>query len=234
MLNKLEAVGIEKYYSSFQVLFGIDLYFEAGKIYGLLGKNGAGKTTTFHCLVGLLSPEKGKILLNGQDITYVPTHIRAKLGLVYLPQENSVFKNASVYENLMIVAQENFQDNIEKRVQESMRMLSIEHIKDSRANRISGGEKRRVEIARAMLLSPRFLLLDEPFSGVDPITVSELQSIILELKKHGTGIVITDHNVDEVFSIADRAYIIDEGRVIAEGTPDELRNNPEARKRFLG
>lgn len=234
MLSRLETRGLIKYYGSLQVLYGIDLSFSSGEIVGLLGKNGAGKTTTFHCLVGLLSPEKGRIFFNGINITYVPTHERAKMGIVYLPQENSVFKNATVYENLLIVAQENFEENIEEKVAEALKTMDISHIKGSRADRISGGEKRRVEIARAMLLSPKFLLLDEPFSGVDPITVNELQNIIVGLKEKEIGIVITDHNVDEVFSIADRAYIIDEGKVIAEGTPDELRKNPEARKRFLG
>ncbi len=234
MSNKLSARGLIKYYGSLQVLYGIDLDFVAGEIVGLLGKNGAGKTTTFHCLVGLLTPERGEIFLNSENITYMPTHERAKSGIIYLPQENSVFKNATVYENLLIVAQENFNDRIEDRVKEALKIMDILYIKNSRADRISGGEKRRVEIARAMLLSPKFLLLDEPFSGVDPITVTELQNIILNLKGKGIGIVITDHNVDEVFSIADRAYIIDEGRVIAEGPPDELRKNPEARKKFLG
>lgn len=234
MLSKLETRGLIKYYGSLQVLFGINLIFSSGEIIGLLGKNGAGKTTTFHCLVGLSSPEKGRIFFNGNDITYTPTHERAKMGIVYLPQENSVFKNATVYENLLIVAQENFEVNIEEKVAEALKTMDIYHIKDSKADRISGGEKRRVEIARAMLLSPKFLLLDEPFSGVDPITVNELQNIIAGLKEKGIGIVITDHNVDEVFSIADRAYIIDEGRVIAEGSPDELRKNAKAREKFLG
>ncbi len=234
MLNKLEARELVKFYGSFQVLHGIDLSFEKGMIFGLLGKNGAGKTTSFHCLVGLLRPDRGRIYLDGEEITFLPTHKRARMGLIYLPQENSIFKNATVYENLMMVAQENFKDGKEKMVERIMNVFSISHLRNSKAEKISGGEKRRLEIARAMLLSPKFLLLDEPFSGVDPITVGELQRIIVSLKKDGIGSVITDHNVEEVFSISDRAYIIDKGKVIAEGTPDELRRNPEAREKFLG
>ncbi len=231
MQNKIEVKGLVKFYGNFQVLRGVDLEFLSGEIVGLLGKNGAGKTTTFHCLVGLLAPDRGKIYLNGKDITLVPTHKKAKLGLIYLPQENSVFRRASVYENLLMVAKEN---GVEERIEQVMKWMGISSLARQRAETLSGGEMRRLEMARALLLAPSFLFLDEPFSGVDPITVGEIKKLIRSLASQGIGIVITDHNVEDVFSVASRAYIIDEGRVIAHGSPKDLRKNEEVRRRFLG
>ena len=231
MLSKIEVKGLVKYYGDFQVLRGINLEVFSGEITGLLGKNGAGKTTTFHCLVGLLAPDGGRIFLDGEDITLVPTHKKAAMGLVYLPQENSVFRRASVRENLLMVAKEN---RISISVDGILKRMGIYHLKDQRADTLSGGEMRRLEIARALLLSPKFLFLDEPFSGVDPITVESLKKLIRDLARGGLGIIITDHNVEDVFSVAERAYIIDEGRVIASGPPEALRENEEVRRRFLG
>ncbi len=231
MLSKIEVKGLVKYYGDFQVLRGINLEVFSGEITGLLGKNGAGKTTTFHCLVGLLAPDGGRIFLDGEDITLVPTHKKAAMGLVYLPQENSVFRRATVRENLLMVAKEN---RISISVDGILKRMGIYHLKDQRADTLSGGEMRRLEIARALLLSPKFLFLDEPFSGVDPITVESLKKLIRDLARGGLGIIITDHNVEDVFSVAERAYIIDEGRVIASGPPEALRENEEVRRRFLG
>ncbi len=231
MPSKIEVRSLEKYYGNFHVLKGVDLVFSSGEIAGVLGKNGAGKTTMFHCLVGLLAPDRGKILLDGQDITLVPTHKKAKMGLVYLPQENSVFRRATVEQNLLIVAQENSLKISPSRI---MKDMGIYHLRNQRADTLSGGEMRRLEIARALLLSPKFLFLDEPFSGVDPITVGGLKELIKSLAEKDIGIIITDHNVEDVFSVAGRAYIIDEGRVIAVGSPDQLRKNEEVRRRFLG
>ncbi len=231
MPSRIEVRGLVKYYGDFQVLRGIHLEVSSGEITGLLGKNGAGKTTTFHCLVGLLAPDGGKILLDGVDITLVPTHKKAAMGLVYLPQENSVFRRATVRENLLMVAREN---RISISVDGILKDMGIYHLKKQRADTLSGGEMRRLEIARALLLSPKFLFLDEPFSGVDPITVESLKRLIKDLAGRGLGIIITDHNVEDVFSVAERAYIIDEGRVIASGPPEALRENEEVRRRFLG
>ncbi len=231
MLSKIEVKGLVKYYGDFQVLRGINLEVFSGEITGLLGKNGAGKTTTFHCLVGLLAPDGGRIFLDGEDITLVPTHKKAAMGLVYLPQENSVFRRATVRENLLMVAKEN---RISISVDGILKRMGIYHLKDQRADTLSGGEMRRLEIARALLISPKFLFLDEPFSGVDPITVESLKKLIRDLARGGLGIIITDHNVEDVFSVAERAYIIDEGRVIASGPPEALRENEEVRRRFLG
>ncbi len=231
MRNRIEVKGLVKFYGNFQVLKGVNLEFSSGEIVGLLGKNGAGKTTTFHCLVGLLAPDHGKILLNGKDITLVPTHKKAKMGLLYLPQENSAFRRATVYENLLLVAREN---GVVHRVKGVMEKMGLSHLYNQKADTLSGGEMRRLEMARALLLSPRFLFLDEPFSGVDPITVGEIKGMIKSLAAQGIGIVITDHNVEDVFAVASMAYIIDDGRVIARGSPDYLKNHEEVRKRFLG
>ncbi len=231
MQNKIEVKELVKFYGNFQVLKGVNLEFSSGEIVGLLGKNGAGKTTTFHCLVGLLAPDEGKILLNGDDITLVPTHKKAKMGLVYLPQENSVFRRATVYENLLIVAREN---KVVSKIKRVMEQMGLSHLSEQKAETLSGGEMRRLEMARALLLSPKFLFLDEPFSGVDPITVGEIKGLVKSLAAQGIGIVITDHNVEDVFAVASKAYIIDDGRVIAQGGPDYLRNHEEVRKRFLG
>ncbi len=233
---QLRCEKLVKYFGPRKVLDGVEIEVREGEVVGLLGRNGAGKTTTFHCLVGLLSPDDGKVFLNGQDITLLPTHERARKGLTYLPQEHSVFQKATALENLEMIL-EHYEKDRDKRREIALAILKqmgLENLRSAEASTLSGGEKRRLEIARALTLRPKFLLLDEPFSGIDPITIGELQEIITALKKKGIGIVITDHNVVDVFAIADRAYIIHEGKVIAEGTPEELAENEEAREKFLG
>lgn len=233
---ELRCEKLVKFFGPRQVLKGIDLTVRKGEIVGLLGRNGAGKTTTFHCIVGFLQPDEGKILLNGEDITFFPTHQRALLGITYLPQEHSVFQKATVIENLEMVLEHYMKDKkkLREKAEAILEQMKLSHLKNSKAMNLSGGEKRRLEIARALTLEPKFLLLDEPFSGIDPITVGEIQEIVLDLKNRGIAVVITDHNVMDVFAIADRAYIIDEGEVIAEGSPQELAQNELAKKRFLG
>ncbi len=235
-MSQLRCENLVKYFGPRKVLDGVEIEVREGEIVGLLGRNGAGKTTTFHCLVGLLSPDEGRVFLDGEDITLLPTHERAHKGLTYLPQEHSVFQKATALENLEMILEHYEKDR--KRRRETalaiLKQMGLEHLRSAEASTLSGGEKRRLEIARALTLRPRFLLLDEPFSGIDPITIGELQEIITALKEKGIGIVITDHNVVDVFAIANRAYIIHEGKVIAEGTPEELAENEEAREKFLG
>ncbi len=233
---ELRCEKLEKFFGPRQVLKGVSLKVKKGEIVGLLGRNGAGKTTTFHCIVGFLQPDEGKIFLNGTDVTYMPTHERALLGITYLPQEHSVFQKATVIQNLEMILEHYVKDKKQRqaKAEEILEQMKLTHLMNSMASNLSGGEKRRLEIARALTLQPKFLLLDEPFSGIDPITVSEIQEIILDLKEKGIGTVITDHNVMDVFAIADRAYIIDEGEVIAEGSPQELAQSDLAKKRFLG
>jgi lipopolysaccharide export system ATP-binding protein len=242
VVSRLEARGLQKAYGSRKVVKDVSLAVFKGEVVGLLGPNGAGKTTSFYMLVGLLRSDAGQILLDGQPIEGLPIHRRARLGLGYLPQEASIFRKLSVADNVRAVLELQVDDKgkalsssaIEARLDELLQDLHVDHLRDSPAPALSGGERRRVEIARALATDPRFILLDEPFAGIDPIAVIEIQRIIGFLKSRGIGVLITDHNVRETLGICDRAYIISEGNVLAEGTPDAIVENPDVRKVYLG
>jgi lipopolysaccharide export system ATP-binding protein len=236
-MNTLIAEGIGKTYKGRQVVRGVDLNISRGEVVGLLGPNGAGKTTCFYMIVGLVSPETGRVLVDKTDITQVPMYLRARnFGISYLPQEPSVFRKLTVEENIRAVLEAQPSDSRERTVQTErlIRQLNLGHIRTTRGYALSGGERRRVEIARSLCIHPSFILLDEPFSGIDPIAVLELQKIIFDLKASGIGILITDHNVRETLSVTDRAYIIAEGRIFRAGTPHELGNDVEVRRVYLG
>src|SRR3954454_3251572 len=233
----LKAEGIGKSYKGRQVLRGGDLKIARGEVVGLLGPNGAGKTTSFYIIVGLITPETGKVLVDDTDITRTPMYLRARnFGLSYLPQEPSVFRKLTVEENILAVLEAQPLDSRERRVRAErlIAQLNLRHIRTTRGYALSGGERRRVEIARALCIQPNFILLDEPFSGIDPIAVAELQKIIFDLKSSGIGILITDPNVRETLSVTDRAYIISEGLIFRTGTPHELGNDVEVRRVYLG
>jgi lipopolysaccharide export system ATP-binding protein len=235
-MSVLKAVGVAKSYNGRRVVNGIDVEVTGGEVVGLLGPNGAGKTTTFYMMVGLVQPEQGRVILNDEDVTSAPIYKRARAGLSYLPQESSVFRRLTVADNLHAILQtlDLSTEEQKERAQSLMNMLGISHLADHMAFTLSGGERRRVEIARALVLSPYFLLLDEPFTGVDPIAVAEIQKIIRRLVKSGIGILITDHNVRETLGICDRAYIVNEGNVLEEGTPEKIASSAQARKFYLG
>lgn len=235
-MSVLKAVGVAKSYNGRRVVNGIDVEVMGGEVVGLLGPNGAGKTTTFYMMVGLVKPEQGRVILNDEDVTSAPIYKRARAGISYLPQESSVFRRLTVADNLHAILQtlDLSTEEQKERAQSLMNMLGISHLADHMAFTLSGGERRRVEIARALVLSPYFLLLDEPFTGVDPIAVAEIQKIIRRLVKSGIGILITDHNVRETLGICDRAYIINEGNVLEEGTPEKIASSAQARKFYLG
>jgi lipopolysaccharide export system ATP-binding protein len=233
---KLEARGLSKRYGNRTVVHDATLEVERGQAVGLLGPNGAGKTTTFYMIVGLTRPDTGAITMAGEDLAPLPIHARARRGLGYLPQESSVFRKLSVEENLNLVL-----DNLElsrqerrSRAEAVMEDLSIRHLARSKAMTLSGGERRRLEIARALVLDPQFLLLDEPYAGIDPISVEEIQGILKRLKERGIGIVITDHNVRETLSSCDVAYLIKDGRIWTKGTPEEVVANEAVRRFYLG
>ncbi len=240
--HRLEAVGLEKSYGARKVVKDVHLGVDSGVVVGLLGPNGAGKTTSFYMIVGLVRADAGEISIEGQRIERLPIHQRSRLGLSYLPQEASIFRKLNVEENIRAVLElQRGADGkplrpavIEPLLDGLLRDLSIEKLRGSPAPALSGGERRRVEIARALATQPRFILLDEPFAGVDPIAVIEIQRIIGFLKRRGIGVLITDHNVRETLGICDRAYIISEGRVLAEGTPSEIVDNADVRKVYLG
>jgi len=234
---KFEGINLSKsYVKNKKVVDSVNLKVNKGEIVGLLGPNGAGKTTIFKMMVGLLRPDEGKIILGDKDITDIPMYKRAKEGVSYLPQEPSIFRKLTVEENLMAIAEmlELDSESRKNKVEKLLEEFGMSNLRNQKASSLSGGEKRRTEIARAMLLEPSFLLLDEPFVGIDPITVSEIQNMIAKLKKENIGILITDHNVRETLQIIDRAYIIFEGRVLLEGNAQELLNNPDARRLYLG
>jgi len=236
-MNTLIAEGIGKAYKGRQVVRGVDLRISRGEVVGLLGPNGAGKTTSFYMIVGLVEPETGRILVDDTDITHVPMYLRARnYGISYLPQEPSVFRKLTVEENILAVLEAQPLGSRERRVRTErlITQLNLGHIRTTRGYALSGGERRRVEIARSLCIQPNFILLDEPFSGIDPIAVLELQKIIFDLKASGIGILITDHNVRETLSVTDRAYIIAEGRIFFTGTPHELGNNVDVRRLYLG
>jgi lipopolysaccharide export system ATP-binding protein len=235
-MSILQAAGVAKSYSGRRVVDGIDLEVRGGEVVGLLGPNGAGKTTTFHMMVGLVQPDEGKVLLNDEDLTEMPIYQRARSGISYLPQESSVFRRLTVQENLYAILQ-TLDLSVEERRERAralMKMLGVGHLANHKAFTLSGGERRRVEIARALVLSPFFVLLDEPFTGIDPIAVAEIQKIVRRLITSGIGILITDHNVRETLGICDRAYIVNEGAILEEGTPEKIAASPDARKFYLG
>ncbi len=228
--------NLRKSYGTKEVVKGVNLLLRKGEIVGLLGPNGAGKTTTFHMIVGFVRPTAGKIYLGDQDITELPVYKRAKLGITYLPQEPSVFRGLSVRENIEVVLEEKGVGIAERRriVTSLLIDFGLERVKDTKGGHLSGGERRRTEIARALATDPKFILLDEPFAGIDPIAVDDIQKIIISLKTKGIGILITDHNVRETLKITDRAYIIREGELFKEGSPSELSEDEEVRNTYLG
>lgn len=232
----LRAINLVKSYRKRQVVKEVTINVDRGETVGLLGPNGAGKTTTFYMVVGLTRPEKGQVLLNNEDVTNFPMHLRAIRGMSYLPQEPSVFRKLTVEENIIAVLETQKMSSFDrkKRARSLLRELNILHIKDSKAYTLSGGERRRVEISRALATSPIFILLDEPFAGIDPIAVADIQSIISHLKDRGIGVLITDHNVRETLSITDRAYVINEGEIIASGLPSEVAQDEKVKKIYLG
>ncbi len=235
-MHLLEIKGLTKSYDGREVVKGVDMLVKRGEIVGLLGPNGAGKTTTFYMVVGIISPLKGKIIFDNQDITALAIHERAHYGIGYLSQEASIFRKMTVEENIMAILETVplSRTQRKKRLQNLLEELKIAHLAKHKAFTLSGGERRRLEITRALVTNPSFILLDEPFSGIDPIIVNEAQEIIRELKKKGLGILLTDHNVRETLSITDRAYLIAGGKILISGTAEELINNPKAREIYLG
>ena len=228
--------GLVKIYDERRVVDGIDIKVKEREIVGLLGPNGAGKTTSFYMIVGLVHPDYGNVLFDSDDVTNLPMHIRARLGIGYLPQEESIFRKLTVYENIMAILETMNYSRAEMvdRCHSLMKRFGIDKLAGNKAITLSGGEKRRLTIARSLVSNPKLLMLDEPFSGVDPIAVGEIQEIVSQLREEGLSILITDHNVRETLGIVDRAYMIYEGKVLTQGTRDELVNNPEARKFYLG
>lgn len=235
-MHKLEIKDITKTIKKTQILNGVSLEVKSGEIVGLLGPNGAGKTTTFYTVCGLVKPTNGTVYFDDKDITEYPLHKRALKGIGYLPQESSIFKDLSVEDNLMLAAEIITEDKDEqqKRVEELLELFNIDPIRQRKGVSLSGGERRRTEIARALVSKPKFLLLDEPFAGVDPIAVKDIQEIIHQLTKINIGVLITDHNVRETLEICDRAYVMKAGSLLASGTSTEIKNNPEVRKHYLG
>lgn len=233
----LYAEHLAKSYKNRQVVKDVSLTVKTGEIVGLLGPNGAGKTTSFYMVVGLVRHDNGTIRIDNEDISVLPMHDRAKQGIGYLPQEASIFRRLTVYENLMAVLQirkDLTNQQRKARADELIAEFRIEHIRDSLGQSLSGGERRRVEIARALAANPQFILLDEPFAGVDPISVIDIKKIIVNLKERGLGVLITDHNVRETLDVCERAYIVKDGHMIATGTPNEILNNPLVKEAYLG
>ncbi|MBC7377282.1 MAG: LPS export ABC transporter ATP-binding protein [Burkholderiaceae bacterium] len=241
-VSRLEARHLQKSYGSRKVVKDVSLSVQKGEVVGLLGPNGAGKTTSFYMIVGLVRADAGEITIDGQSVEHMPIHRRSRLGLSYLPQEPSIFRKLTVSENVRAVlelqrdeeGQALSKADIARRLAELLQDLRVDHLHDSPAPSLSGGERRRVEIARALATQPRFILLDEPFAGIDPIAVIEIQRIIGFLKSRGIGVLITDHNVRETLGICDHAFIISDGHVLAQGTPSEIVNNADVRRVYLG
>ncbi len=240
--SRLVAQGLQKSYGSRKVVQDVSLSVQKGEVVGLLGPNGAGKTTSFYMIVGLVRADAGEISIDGESVEHMPIHLRARLGLSYLPQEASIFRKLTVEENVRAVLELQLDKtgkplgraDIESRLDALLQDLRVDHLRNSPAPALSGGERRRVEIARALATQPRFILLDEPFAGIDPIAVIEIQRIIGFLKSRGIGVLITDHNVRETLGICDHAYIISDGHVLAQGTPSEIVNNADVRRVYLG
>ena len=236
-MKTLSAEEIGKSYGGRQVVRGVSLTIEQGEVVGLLGPNGAGKTTSFYMIVGLVRPDSGRVLADGHDISRLPMYLRARnYGISYLPQEPSVFRKLTAEENILAVleAQPLSGESRRQRTDKLIEQLNLGHVRRTRGYALSGGERRRVEIARCLCIQPAFILLDEPFSGIDPIAVLDLQQIIFDLKKSGIGVLITDHNVRETLSVTDRAYIITEGKIFRAGTPRDLGRDPEVKRIYLG
>ncbi len=235
-MHKLRAENLVKNIKSLQIVKGISLEVSSGEVVGLLGPNGAGKTTTFYMICGLIEASDGKVYFDGEDISSMPLHQRAIKGIGYLPQEASIFKDMSVEENLMVAAQVNIKKKEDqyKRIEELLEMFNIEPIRHRKGISLSGGERRRAEIARALINSPRFLLLDEPFAGVDPLAVNDIQTVIKQLVEYDIGVLITDHNVRETLEVCDRAYVIKSGQLLASGSSDEIYENEDVRTHYLG
>jgi len=235
-LTSLAARDLRKRYRDREAVKGVSLDIGPGEVVGLLGPNGAGKTTIFYMIVGLVRPDAGTVLLNGEDITRLPMHRRARMGLGYLPQEPSVFRKLTVRENILAFLEETplSEGEREDRLDELLAEMRISHVEETMGYALSGGERRRVEIARSLVISPVFLLLDEPFAGIDPISVADLQQVILGLKEKGIGVIITDHNVRDTLSVCDRAYIISEGEILLEGNPEEIASSSRVREIYLG
>ncbi len=236
-MRKLTTDEISKSYKGRQVVHGISVQVTEGEVVGLLGPNGAGKTTSFYMIVGLIQPDAGRVLVDEEDVTHVPMYLRARqYGISYLPQEPSVFRKLTVEENILAVleVQPVTPEMRRARTEKLIEQLNLGHIRKTRGYALSGGERRRVEIARSLCIQPSFILLDEPFSGIDPIAVLDLQEIIFDLKASGIGVLITDHNVRETLSVTDRAYIINEGQIFRHGTPEQLGSDPEVRRVYLG
>jgi lipopolysaccharide export system ATP-binding protein len=234
---EISTEGLVKAYGQRNVVNGVNVRIGAGEVVGLLGPNGAGKTTTFYMIVGLVPATSGRVLINGQDATHLRMHRRARLGVGYLPQEPSIFRKLTVAENVLAIVETLRGVSARDRtalVKHHLDELSIGHLADQKAYTLSGGERRRLEIARALVTRPQFLLMDEPFAGVDPKSVAEVQNIVLDLKRRGISVLITDHNVRETLRIVDRAYIIHQGKVMTEGTGEFLINDPQARDLYLG
>jgi lipopolysaccharide export system ATP-binding protein len=235
-VTTLEGRALVKVYGSRRVVDGIDVHVRSGEIVGLLGPNGAGKTTTFYMLVGMIQPNGGQVLFGGDDISRLPMYKRARRGVGYLPQEPSVFRRLTVEENILAILETLplDRDGRRERMEQLLAELRLEHVRKNRGSQLSGGERRRVEIARALTTQPRFMLLDEPFSGIDPIAVADIQQAVSDLRDRGMGVLITDHNVRETLRITDRAYIMYDGKILLSGTAQALASDPEARKIYLG
>ena len=236
-MKTLSTEEIEKSYGGRQVVRGVSLQIEQGEVVGLLGPNGAGKTTSFYMIVGLVRPDGGRVLADGHDISRLPMYLRARnYGISYLPQEPSVFRKLTVQDNILAVleTQQLSWESRRTRTEKLIEQLNLGHVRQTRGYALSGGERRRVEIARCLAIEPAFILLDEPFSGIDPIQVLELQRIILDLKRDGLGILVTDHNVRETLTVTDRAYIINAGKIFRTGSPDDLAQDSEVKRVYLG
>jgi len=235
-VSTLRAAELSKSYGSRMVVNNVNLNVNTGEVVGLFGPNGAGKTTTFYTVIGFIRPDAGKIFVDLDDITNLPMFMRARKGITYLPQEPSVFRKMTVYDNLKAILEfhEHDGDSMEHRVMELLESFKLEHLAGNNADLLSGGERRRLEIARALMIAPRFMLLDEPFSGIDPISVSDLKKIVQGLAKKGIGVLLSDHNVRDSLPICDRAYIISDGKIILEGGPAEIVNSRVVREVYLG
>ncbi len=235
-MNVLETKNLVKSYRGRVVVNKVNLQVRAGEITGLLGPNGAGKTTTFYMIVGLIRPDSGNVFLDEEDITDLPMYLRARLGITYLPQEPSVFRKLTVSENIMAILETlNLPESTRReRLEELLRELDIAHLSNNKAFSLSGGERRRVEITRCLVISPYFMLLDEPFAGIDPLAVTDIQNIIGNLKEKGIGILVSDHNVRETLKVCDRAYVMHQGEILEEGTPENIANSEVARRFYLG
>ena len=234
--DSLAAHGVTKTYAGRRVVDDVSVSVSHGEIVGLLGANGAGKTTTFYMMVGLETTETGEITLDGQDVTHLPMYLRARLGLGYLPQEPSIFRKLTAEQNILAVLETTKMSRESRfsRLEELLDEFGVSHVRKIRGDALSGGERRRVEIARCLATEPSFILLDEPFAGIDPLAIDDIREIILYLKNHGIGILITDHNVRETLGITDRAYIMTDGKILRSGRPDELISDPDVRRLYLG